>query len=71
MTELERLQRDIDGLLEANRLDWLELATKPLNRAERLKRRRGVATRTVDLHDLLHRKWEIEDRLRSEKGMDA
>jgi len=57
--ELLRLKRDIDGLLESNRLDWLELAEKPMTREDRLAIRKAIASRNVDLHDLLERKWAI------------
>lgn len=61
--ELARLKRDIDGLLEANRLDWVDLAEKPMTRDDRVGMRKQIALRNVDLIDLLDRVWAtIEDR---------
>lgn len=57
--ELTRLQRDIDGLLEANRLEWQELAGKPMSREERLGVRKSISLRNEELLDLLERKWAL------------
>ena len=62
MTELEKLQRDIDTILESNERDWNELASKPFTKDERLGLRKGIAMREVELADLLQRKWELEKR---------
>ena len=34
-TEMEMLQRDINGLLETNHLDWEALANEPMSSDER------------------------------------
>ena len=60
VTEIEMLQRDITGLLEANSLDWLALAHEPMSTNERITIRKGIAARNVDLLELLQRKWAIE-----------
>ena len=57
--ELKRLNCDIEGLLEFNRLDWLALAEKPMSREERLTLRKAIAARSIDLSDLMERKWAI------------
>jgi len=58
MSELEMLQRDIDGLLDTNRLDWLALANEPMSSEQRIEVRKAIAARNVDLLELLQRKWD-------------
>ena len=53
LTELEKLQRDIDGLLQANRLEWEALASKPMSRAKRLEARQAIAMRNVELSGIM------------------
>jgi hypothetical protein len=60
MSELEMLQRDVDGLLNTNRLDWLALANEPMSSEQRIEIRKAIAARDVDLLELLQRKWTIE-----------
>ena len=59
-TELEMLQRDINGLLETNRLDWEALVNEPMSSDERSLVQKAIAIRNVDLLELLHRKWALE-----------
>jgi hypothetical protein len=59
MDKLERIERDIDGLLESNRRDWLELATSPTEPAKRLALKKAIAARDIELFDLLERKWAL------------
>ena len=59
--ELEKLERDIASLRKSTRLDWEELATKPMSPHERLERRKAIASRDVHLYDLLQRKWALTE----------
>ena len=61
LSELEMLQRDIDGLLDTNRLDWLALANEPMSSEQRIEVRKAIAVRNVDLLELLQRKWTLEE----------
>ena len=61
LSELEMLQRDIDGLLDTNRLDWLALANEPMSSEQRVEVRKAIAARNVDLLELLQRKWALEE----------
>ena len=61
LSELELLQRDIDGLLDTNRLDWLALANEPMSSEQRIEVRKAIAARNVDLLELLQRKWTLEE----------
>jgi hypothetical protein len=63
--ELEKLQRDIDALREATRLDWEVLATKQVPPAKRLHMRKAILARDIELYALLEKMWahtEIERR---------
>ena len=60
-SELKMLQRDIDGLLDTNRLDWLALANEPMSSEQRIEVRKAIAARNVDLLELLQRKWTLEE----------
>ena len=60
MSESKMLQRDIDALLDANRLDWLALANEPMSSEQRIGIRKAMAARDVDLLELLQRKWNLE-----------
>jgi hypothetical protein len=60
MSELEMLQRDVNDLLNTNRLDWLALANEPMSSEQRIEIRKAIATRNVDLLELLQRKWTLE-----------
>ena len=60
-SELKILQRDIDGLVDTNRLDWLALANEPMSSEQRIEVRKAIATRNVDLLELLQRKWTLEE----------
>ena len=62
--ELEKLQRDIDALREATRLDWEALATKQLPPALRLHMRRAIIARDTELYVLLEKKWALTKILR-------
>jgi len=59
MTEAEKLQRDIDGLREANSIDRQALGTKPLTSAERAAIQRDIARRDAELADLIRRRDAI------------
>lgn len=59
-SELKMLQRDINALLNTNRLDWLALANEPMSSDQRIEVRKAIAARDVDLLELLHRKWTFE-----------
>ena len=61
LSELKILQRDIDGLLDTNRLDWLALANEPMSSEQRIEVRKAIAARNVDLLELLQRKWTLEE----------
>jgi hypothetical protein len=61
ISELEMLQRDIDGLLNTSRLDWLALANEPMSSEQRIEIRKAIAAREVDLLELLQRKWTLEN----------
>lgn len=61
LSELEILQRDIDGLLDTDRLDWLALANEPMSSEQRIEVRKAIAARNVDLLELLQRKWALEE----------
>lgn len=61
ISELQMLQRDIDGLLDTNRLDWLALANEPMSSEQRIEVRKAIAARNVDLLELLQRKWTLEE----------
>ena len=70
-TEMEMLQRDINGLLETNRLDWEALANEPMSSDERTLVQKAIATRNVDLSELLHRKWALENASANRGGAEA
>jgi hypothetical protein len=57
--QLKHLQRDIDTLRESNRLAWHELETTPMTPSERLALRKAIATRDIELFDLIERKWTL------------
>ena len=66
-----RLQRDINGLLETNRLDWEALANEPMSSDERALVQKAIASRTVDLLGLLHRKWALENASSDRGGAET
>ena len=70
-TEMEMLQRDINGLLETNRLDWEALANEPMSSDERTLVQKAIATRNVDLSELLHRKWALESASANRGGAET
>jgi hypothetical protein len=57
--QLKYLQRDIDTLRESNRLAWHELEVTPMTPTERLALRKAIATRDIELFDLIERKWAL------------
>src|SRR3954465_12581027 len=65
VTEAEELQRDIDALNEANRLDRIELNSKPLTRAEDVAIRADIARRDAELAELIQRRDSIGARIRN------
>src|SRR6184192_2358376 len=64
MTEAEKLQRDIDALNEANRLDRIELSSKPLTRAEDVAIRADIARRDAELAGLVQRRGSVGTGIR-------
>ena len=62
MDDLKALQRDIDSLLEGNRLDWHDLATKHMFPPERRAIRWSIKIRTEGLNELLRRKWRLQGK---------
>ena len=69
--ELEALQRDINGLLETNRLDWEALANEPMSADERALVQKAIAARIVELLELLHRKWALEGASANRGGAET
>ena len=59
-SELKMLQRDINALLNTNRLDWLAPANEPKSSDQRIEVRKAIAARDVDFLELLHRKLTFE-----------
>jgi hypothetical protein len=59
MDELELINRDIQTLRESNRLAWHELETTAMVPTERLALRKAIATRDIELFDLIERKWTL------------
>ena len=55
MADADKLKRDIDGLRESIRLDWHDLASKPLPIGDRAALRRGIAELTSELCGLIGR----------------
>lgn len=53
MTKLERLQGTIEALLEAIRLSWIDMATKPLSNADRMADRAIISRYEDELLRLL------------------
>ncbi len=68
---MEMLQRDINGLLETNRLDWEALVNEPMSSDERALVQKAIATRNVDLLELLYRKWALESASANRGGAEA
>jgi hypothetical protein len=62
--ELEQIKADLRGLLEANQLDWLQLATQECPREVRANLRKSIAQRNQEIGPLFRRKWELEDQMR-------
>jgi hypothetical protein len=62
--ELSKLNRDIKGLLESNRLDWQEYALKFHSGEERRALRKAIDSRNAELKDLVPRKWKLEAKLK-------
>jgi hypothetical protein len=53
MTKIEKLQRDIDTVRESIRLDWFDLAEKPLmSQPEQMALKRSIGVLMADLHEL-------------------
>jgi hypothetical protein len=67
---METLQRDINGLLEINRLDWEALANEPMSSDERALVQKAIVARNVDLLELLHRKWALESARANRGGAE-
>jgi len=53
MTNIEILTRDINGLLDDNRLDYLEMASGELSGDEIAARRQGIVNRVEQLRVLI------------------
>lgn len=54
MTEIEKLRRDAEGLVEAIRLDWKELAEKQLSPEQRQGIRTHIEWAQLELEGLLN-----------------
>jgi hypothetical protein len=55
MADTEKLRRDIDTLREVIRLDWFDLASRPVSAEERQQTRVHIQHCIRDLADLLVR----------------
>lgn len=53
--ELQRLQHDIDTLKESIRLDWVDMASRPMSPAERGALRTHIGFLIRELENLLRR----------------
>jgi hypothetical protein len=60
--ELQKLQGDIEAILEANRLDWEDLARRSLPSKRRTLLQTIISARTADLMELLGQKWKLENQ---------
>lgn len=60
ITERDKLQREINALLESNRLAWVMITNQCMAAVERDRIRKAIAARDSDLDKLLQRKWAIE-----------
>jgi len=60
MSELEKLQRNINTLVEATNLDWQALASEPMSPEQQVQVLKSIATRNIELMSLLHQKWALE-----------
>jgi hypothetical protein len=58
--ERKKLERDIDGLKDSIRLDWVELGSKNLNEADRAGIRRAIGFLIAELDALLARLDELD-----------
>ncbi|MCJ2100271.1 hypothetical protein [Methylobacterium sp. E-046] len=68
MTELERVQDEIDALLGTVRGGWSDIVTKPLTKEARARERENIARYEAELFDLL----TMRDVLRAaERAADA
>ena len=64
--DLRKLQRDIDGLCEANRRDYHDLAEKRHTGSEKAKILDGITLRAAELLELLRKKWATQAEVDSE-----
>ena len=69
--ELEQIKTDLRGLLEANQLGWLQLATQECPREVRANLRKSIAQRNQEIGPLFRRKWELEDQMRKDAGQTS
>ena len=59
-TEIETIVSKIEAMLETTHREWLQLATEKLSRADRNQRLLALDDRSVQLLELLERKWKLE-----------
>ena len=69
--ELEQIKADLRGLLEANQLDWLQLATQECPREVRANLRKSIAQRNQEIGPLFRRKWELEDQITKDSAQTS
>jgi hypothetical protein len=69
--ELEQIKTDLRGLLEANQLAWLQLATQECPREVRANLRKSIAQRNQEIGPLFRRKWELEDQMRKDAAQTS
>jgi hypothetical protein len=59
-TEIETKVSKMEAMLESTHQEWLQLATEKLSRADRNQRLLALDDRSVQLLELLQRKWKLE-----------
>ena len=69
--ELERIKKDLSGLLEANQLDWLQLATQRCPPEVRANIRKSIHQRNQEIGPLFRRKWELEDQITKDSAQTS
>jgi len=57
---MQKLQGDIDALVEATYLDWQALANEPMSSEQRSAVLKSIANRNIDLMSLLQQKWTLQ-----------
>ena len=57
--EIKRLKKAIDALSEGIRLEWKDLAERPMTLEERVGIRKVIAVRDTELAELIERRWAL------------